>query len=44
MYLICTQMVDMESDTHEGYLTVWQHCHTDNVAAVDINTDKQQVS
>lgn len=37
------QMVDMESDTHEGYLTVWQHCHTDNVAAVDINTDKQQV-
>ena len=40
----CMQMVDMESDTHEGCLTVWQHCHTDDVAAVDINTDKQQVS
>ena len=37
-------MVDMESDTHEGCLTVWQLCHTDDVAAVDINTDKQQVS
>lgn len=40
----CLQMVDMESDTHEGCLTVWQHCHSDDVAAVDINTDKQQVS
>ena len=40
----CMQMVDMESDTHEGCLTVWQHCHTDDVAAVDINSDKQQVS
>ena len=40
----CMQMVDMESDTQEGCLTVWQHCHTDDVAAVDINSDKQQVS
>ena len=38
------QMIDMQSDTHGGSLTVWQQSHTDTVAAVDINTDKQQVS
>lgn len=37
------QMVDMETDTSSGYLNTWQQCHTDTVAAVDINTDKQQV-
>ena len=37
-------MVDMDTDTNAGYLNVWQQCHTDSVAAVDINADKQQVS
>ena len=41
---LSSQMVDLETDTSSGYLNTWQQCHTDTVAAVDINTDKQQVS
>ena len=37
-------MVDMETDSNHGYLATWPQCHTDTVAAVDINTAKQQVS
>lgn len=38
------QMVDMETDTNQGYLCTWQQCHAGTVAAVDISAEKQQVS
>lgn len=37
------QMVDPDTDTDAGILCTWQHCHTDTIAAVDINAEKQQV-
>ncbi|KAL0020930.1 hypothetical protein WJX77_012438 [Trebouxia sp. C0004] len=37
------QMVDMDTDTDAGFLCTWQQCHTDTIAAVDINAEKQQV-
>ena len=36
-------MVDPDTDTDAGILCTWQHCHTDTIAAVDINAEKQQV-
>lgn len=41
---LCLQMVDMETDTNQGYLCTWQQCHAGTVAAVDISAEKQQVS
>ena len=40
----CLQMVDMDTDTDAGFLCTWQQCHTDTIAAIDINAEKQQVS
>ncbi|DBA86416.1 TPA: hypothetical protein ACH3X2_005636 [Trebouxia sp. C0005] len=39
----CLQMVDMDTDTDAGFLCTWQQCHTDTIAAIDINAEKQQV-
>lgn len=37
------QMVDITADAHEGNVMPWHHCHKGEVAAADINVDKQQV-